>query len=143
VTEPKTDCQGEDPVMILIERLRNSARLSTSSDALNPVKLPIEKNLYWKAAEAIASLQGGVERLTAENAKLLADAFDKRSRYNLAAARVSELQAALKPFAMAGDTLAYESILTTAFGDATSVTTADLRRARAALSQHPGEGEKA
>lgn len=44
------------------------------------------------------------------------------------------LRDALEPFAKDGDRLSYESILVTVFGDATSVTTGDLRRAGAALS---------
>ena len=53
---PKSDCQGEDPIMILVERLRQSARISTAPE-MNPQGFPIEKNLYWRAAEALLSLR--------------------------------------------------------------------------------------
>jgi hypothetical protein len=52
---PKSDSQGEDPIMILVERLRQSARISTAKE-MNPLGFPIEKNLYWRSAEALLSL---------------------------------------------------------------------------------------
>jgi hypothetical protein len=55
MTEAKSDCQGEDPIMILVERLRQSARISTAKE-MNPQGFPIEKNLYWRSADAILSL---------------------------------------------------------------------------------------
>jgi hypothetical protein len=59
---PKSDCQGEDPIMILVERLRQSARISTAPE-MSPQGFPIEKNLYWRAAEAMLSLAQERDRL--------------------------------------------------------------------------------
>lgn len=60
----KSDCQGEDPIMILVERLRQSARISTAPE-MNTAGLPIEKNLYWRAAEALLSLKKALEPFAA------------------------------------------------------------------------------
>jgi hypothetical protein len=94
--------------------------------------IAIEETDEWKAAECIASLQGEVERLTAENTKLHADAFNKRSRYNLAAARVSELQSAVT------DTIGMIRDWADAEGFPVE-SSACFQRLSAALSQHPGE----
>jgi hypothetical protein len=48
----RNDCQGEDPIMILVEWLRQSARLSTDTEAGETV----EKNVYWRSADALLSL---------------------------------------------------------------------------------------
>jgi hypothetical protein len=58
----KSDCQGEDPIMILVERLRQSARLSTAKE-MNPQGFPIEKNLYWRSADALLLLRQERDRL--------------------------------------------------------------------------------
>lgn len=47
------------------------------------------------------------------------------------------LREALAPFAKDGDRFPYDSILVTSFGDPTTVTTGDLRRARAAHKEPP------
>jgi hypothetical protein len=59
---PKSDFQGEDPIMILVEQLRQSARISTAPE-MNPQGFPIEKNLYWRAAEALLALSQERDRL--------------------------------------------------------------------------------
>lgn len=106
----ENDCQGEDPIMILVERLRTSARLSTAPE-MNPQGFPIEKNLYWRAAEALLVLSQAL------SAPIRGITLGDRIEGKITEQEALELVNASRLCLLAG--------------------------ARAALSQHPGEGEKA
>jgi hypothetical protein len=148
VTHAKTDCQGEDPIMILIERLRPVGDPINASEAL---KLEAAEAIQTQALAldmqgeelssriedhkvkdaAIASLQGEVER----------HAQDKRDAYEAVKEALSLCQhTPAEWLAMSPELAAFKREV---FG------VLEMRclnlgyGVRAALSQHPGEGEKA
>lgn len=104
--------------MIIVEQLRHSARISTAPE-MNRAGLPIEKNLYWKAAEVIASLQGEVGKL--------ADAME-----NLLTNHCRLVES--------GDCGNWDVDAEPEVAAARALL--DALPSRASLSQHPGEGEK-
>lgn len=94
---------------------------------LSAFQLAHAHQLVTSVGDALLSLSQERDRLREANEVRL-----ERNRRQ--GERIAELCEALEPFAKDGDRLSYESMLVTVFGDATSVTTGDLRRARAALS---------
>jgi len=112
------DCQGEGAIGNLINGLRELAVLAHKGHAIRAAAegLTHENRLEWCAADAIETLLGKILSLSQER---------------------DRLREALAPFAKDGDRLPYDSILVTSFGDPTTVTTGDLRRARGALNKEP------
>jgi hypothetical protein len=105
----------------LVRWLRGLAEAAVTA---NGSRATFASDMYFEAADAIASLQGEVERL----------------------------KAALKPFAdipsvslfpEGGVEMAKHYWAVIGAPDRSHFTQTDLIRARAAISQHPGEGEKA